>query len=96
MLFKKAVQSALIPMGTTDLRWNMYTTAGWLAASLTLVQVILFLPCIFQEFNMAEKEANWNKMINLKKNKENQGLVYRSSNLKFPVLHLTNNWMIHL
>ena len=58
----KAVQSALIPLGTSDLRWNMYTAAGWLAASLTLVQVILFLPCIFQEFNMAEKEVNWNKM----------------------------------
>jgi hypothetical protein len=62
-----AVQSALIPLGTDNLRWNMYTAAGWLAASLTLVQVILFFPCIFQEFNMAEKEANWNKMKNQQK-----------------------------
>ncbi|XP_057380546.1 major facilitator superfamily domain-containing protein 8-like [Daphnia carinata] len=74
-----AVQSALIPMGRTDLRWNMYTTAGWLAASLTFVQVVLFFPCIFQEFNMAEKEANWNKLINQKKNLGNQGFARISS-----------------
>ncbi|EFX78735.1 hypothetical protein DAPPUDRAFT_245849 [Daphnia pulex] len=70
-----AVQSALIPLGTANLRWNMYTVAGWLAASLTLVQVVLFFPCIFQEFNMAEKEANWNKMKNQQKTQRTNNQV---------------------
>ncbi|XP_046639325.1 major facilitator superfamily domain-containing protein 8-like [Daphnia pulicaria] len=80
-----AVQSALIPLGTDNLRWNMYTAAGWLAASLTLVQVILFFPCIFQEFNMAEKEANWNKMKNQKK-------TQRTNNQGFKRFHNTDNY----
>lgn len=68
-----AVQSSLITLGQEgihlgigDLRWNMYTSAGWLAASMSLIYVILFFPCIFQEFNMAEKEAKWNKMTNIR------------------------------
>lgn len=71
----KAVQSALIPLGTSNQRWNMYTAAGWLTASMTLVQVILFFPCIFQEFNMAEKEAQWNQM-----KKQKTAAVQRTNN----------------
>ena len=77
-----AIQSALIPLGQEgvhlgigELRWNMYTSAGWLAASLTLISIILFLPCIFQEFDMAEKEAKWNKMMNLK-TEETRGIKF--------------------
>jgi hypothetical protein len=61
----------------------MYTAAGWLTASMTLVQVILFFPCIFQEFNMAEKEANWNQMKKQKtaaertKNKQGNTFEYK-------------------
>ena len=64
-----AVQAALIPLGQEgitiigELRWNMYTSAGWLAASLSLVTIVLFLPCLFHEFNMADKEAKWNQMM---------------------------------
>lgn len=73
-----AVQSAMIPlgeegvhMGVGDLRWNMYTSTGWLAGSLTVISIVLFMPGVFHEFNMAEKEAQWNKMMHLKsENKE--------------------------
>ncbi len=57
------LQSTLIPFGpdgfplTGSLRFNMYTSAGWLSASLSLVYMSLFLPCIFTEYNMAERET---------------------------------------
>lgn len=70
----------------------MYTAAGWLAASLTLVQVILFFPCIFQEFNMAEKEANWNKMKNQQKTQRtnNQG-NFGSLSISILLILIQNN-----
>lgn len=67
------IQTSLIPlgqegihMGIGDLRFNMYTTTGWLAAACSLIYVILLMPGIFQEFDMAEKEAQWTKMKGLK------------------------------
>ncbi|XP_047495157.1 major facilitator superfamily domain-containing protein 8-like [Penaeus chinensis] len=36
--------------------WDKFTAAGWTAALLGLINLILLLPCIFQEYNIAEKE----------------------------------------
>lgn len=49
-------------MGVGDLRWNMYTAAGWFSACMSIISITLFIPGIFNEFSMAEKEAQWNKM----------------------------------
>jgi len=78
------IQSSLVGIGeegvvfgALDMRWNMYTAAAWISASLALTAVFLFLPFIFTEFNMAEKEAHW---IQMRKINRNQG----TSVIRFP------------
>ena len=63
------IQSALVTIGEEGvlfgalaMRWNMYTAAGWIGAVLASMAAVLFMPCIFHEFNMAEKEAHWIQM----------------------------------
>lgn len=43
--------------GESRLEWNMYTAAGWAAAVLGIINFFIFLPCIFQEYPVAAKEA---------------------------------------
>ncbi|XP_065584785.1 major facilitator superfamily domain-containing protein 8-like isoform X2 [Artemia franciscana] len=57
------IQSALtgigcegISMGIGDLSFNMYTAAAWIAACLGVLNMIVLLPGIFTEYNIAEKE----------------------------------------
>jgi len=71
------IQSSLVGIGqegvlfgALDMRWNMYTAAAWISAALALVAVFLFLPCVFTEFNMAEKEAHWVQMRNINRRQE--------------------------
>jgi len=63
------IQSSLVGIGedgvlfgALGMRWNMYTAAAWISAAMGLVAAFLFLPCIFTEFNMAEKEVHWIRM----------------------------------
>lgn len=63
------IQSSLVGIGedgvlfgAMGMRWNMYTAAAWISAAMGLVAAFLFLPCIFTEFNMAEKEVHWIRM----------------------------------
>ena len=67
------IQTSLIPLGPEgvhlgigDLRFNMYSSTGWLAAGCSLIYVILLMPGIFREYDMAEKEAHWTKMKGIK------------------------------
>ncbi|XP_064098399.1 major facilitator superfamily domain-containing protein 8-like isoform X2 [Macrobrachium nipponense] len=41
--------------------WNMYTATGWFAALLGFVNIFLFLPCIYQEYPIAAKEAQYHR-----------------------------------
>ncbi|XP_066988695.1 major facilitator superfamily domain-containing protein 8-like isoform X6 [Macrobrachium rosenbergii] len=41
--------------------WNMYTATGWFAALLGFVNIFLFLPCIYQEYPIAAKEAQFQR-----------------------------------
>ncbi|XP_050726687.1 major facilitator superfamily domain-containing protein 8-like [Eriocheir sinensis] len=44
-----------------EIQWNMYTATGWIGCFLGLINLILFLPCIFKEHNIATKEAHFQK-----------------------------------
>ncbi|KAG7160541.1 major facilitator superfamily domain-containing protein 8-like isoform X1 [Homarus americanus] len=56
----QAVLTILIPnevdTGIDWLLWNKFTAAGWVAGALGLINLVLYLPCIFKEYNIAEKE----------------------------------------
>jgi len=58
-----ALQAALVPLGCSDdyhtgvLRLDMYTVTGWISAGLCILSMITFLPGIFTEHSVAEKEA---------------------------------------
>ncbi|KOB68795.1 Major facilitator superfamily domain-containing protein 8 [Operophtera brumata] len=63
-----ALQAAAAPLGpggpyappgawTQPLRLDMYTAAGWINASLGMVNLLLFLPCCFKERKIAAREA---------------------------------------
>jgi len=36
--------------------WDKFTSAGWVAAILGFINLVIVMPCIFQEYNIAEKE----------------------------------------
>lgn len=40
-----------------DLRLNMFTTTGWLNSVAGIVNLVLFFPYFFQDYNIAAKEA---------------------------------------
>ncbi|XP_076065497.1 major facilitator superfamily domain-containing protein 8-like isoform X2 [Oratosquilla oratoria] len=46
-----------IDTGVDWLILDMYTAAGWVAAVFGLVNFVIILPCIFQEYPIAQKEA---------------------------------------
>jgi len=58
-----ALQAALVPLGCSDdyhtgvLRLDMYTVTGWISAGLCILSMITFMPGIFTEHSVAEKEA---------------------------------------
>ena len=52
-----------IDIGVADLRFNMFTATGWIAACISLVNVFLFLPGIFYEYDLSEKEARLEKRL---------------------------------
>lgn len=45
--------------GSLGIEWDMFTAAGWIASLLGFTNLILFAPCIFKEYNIAEKEAKY-------------------------------------
>ncbi|XP_069951405.1 major facilitator superfamily domain-containing protein 8 isoform X2 [Cherax quadricarinatus] len=45
-----------VDTGIDWLRWNKYTATGWTAAALGLINLVLLMPCVFKEYNIAEKE----------------------------------------
>ncbi|KAG0715245.1 Major facilitator superfamily domain-containing protein 8 [Chionoecetes opilio] len=47
--------------GGVGIQWNMYTATGWISCCFGLLNLVLFLPCIFQEYNIAAKEAQFQK-----------------------------------
>lgn len=62
-VFGPAIQTVfiiLVPEGVDTgipwLKWNAYTAAGWAAAALGLINMVILLPYIFKEYNIAEKE----------------------------------------
>lgn len=68
-------------MGVGDLRWNMYSAAGWFAACMSIISIVLFIPGIFNEYSMAEKEAQWNKMRESQKQQHDNTCTMRISNI---------------
>ncbi|XP_076065496.1 major facilitator superfamily domain-containing protein 8-like isoform X1 [Oratosquilla oratoria] len=55
-----------IDTGVDWLILDMYTAAGWVAAVFGLVNFVIILPCIFQEYPIAQKE------MSLRKNENNE------------------------
>uniref|UniRef100_A0A2P2I225 Major facilitator superfamily domain-containing protein 8-like n=1 Tax=Hirondellea gigas TaxID=1518452 RepID=A0A2P2I225_9CRUS len=37
--------------------WDLYTAVGWIAALLGLANMLLFMPCIYKEVNISQREA---------------------------------------
>jgi len=68
-----AVQAALTPIGCSEeykegeLRFDMYTVSGWLSCVIGLISLISFMPRVFQESYVADKEAEY---LNKKGNNE--------------------------
>ena len=63
------IQSSLISLGNegyslgyADWALDMYTAAAWISCGLALIGILLFTPCIFQEFDLGEREAEWNRI----------------------------------
>ncbi|KAF2367711.1 Major facilitator superfamily, partial [Trinorchestia longiramus] len=44
--------------GSGALTWDKYTSAGWVAAILGFINLVIMLPCVFQEYSIAEKERD--------------------------------------
>ncbi|XP_076055651.1 major facilitator superfamily domain-containing protein 8-like isoform X2 [Oratosquilla oratoria] len=42
-------------LGVWGVRWNMYTAAGWVAVFIGFLNLLLFLPIIFQEHNITQR-----------------------------------------
>ena len=62
------IQAALTPFKCTDIEgqssseyisWDMYTSAGWVCALLGVLSFILFLPFIFYEVDVSQKEREY-------------------------------------
>lgn len=49
----------------------MYTGPSWLSVLLALINVLVFLPGIFTEYNIAKEEGDYLAKLNKKKNKNN-------------------------
>lgn len=47
------------PIGNTGLYWNLYTAPAWLSVFLSLINIIVLMPCIFTEFNIAKEEGDY-------------------------------------
>ncbi|XP_045130718.1 major facilitator superfamily domain-containing protein 8-like isoform X2 [Portunus trituberculatus] len=52
---------AAVDSSSTSIQWNMYTATGWISCILGLLNLILFLPCIYKEYNIAAKETQYQK-----------------------------------
>ncbi|XP_068231159.1 major facilitator superfamily domain-containing protein 8-like isoform X1 [Palaemon carinicauda] len=62
-----------------SLVWNMYSAAGWFAALLGFVNIFLYLPCIYQEYPIAAKEAQFQR-------NENNGRALALPKPDYPIL----------
>merc|ERR1719481_1250058 len=60
-----AIQAALTPVGCSQdyaaqgLVFDMYTVCGWFSCLVGFIRLILYMPCIFKESNVASKEAEY-------------------------------------
>lgn len=59
-----AIQSSVVPLGeegmwliSDKLKLDMYTAAGWINVFIALLNIILFVPSVFQEHQIASREA---------------------------------------
>jgi ceroid-lipofuscinosis MFS transporter 7 len=56
------------PIGNdSHIYWNMYTAPAWLAVLLSLINIVVLMPFIFTEFNIAKEEGNYLAARGLKK-----------------------------
>lgn len=49
----------------------MYTGPAWLSVILAIINVFVFLPCIFTEYNIAKEEGEYLAELAAKNNKDN-------------------------
>lgn len=49
------------PIGNenSNIYWNMYTAPAWLAVLLSLMNIVVLMPFIFTEFNIAKEEGDF-------------------------------------
>ena len=49
------------PIGNDDsnVYWNMYTAPAWLSVMLSLINIVVLMPFIFTEFNIAKEEGDF-------------------------------------
>ena len=49
------------PIGNDDsnIYWNMYTAPAWLSVMLSLINIVVLMPFIFTEFNIAKEEGDF-------------------------------------
>lgn len=56
----QAILTAIVPedveTGISWLRWDKYTSCSWVAATMGLINLVILMPCIFKEHNIAAKE----------------------------------------
>ncbi|XP_050725040.1 major facilitator superfamily domain-containing protein 8-like [Eriocheir sinensis] len=50
-----------VDTGIWWLKWNKFTAPGWVAAALGFINLVVLMPCIFTEYNIAERER---KLLN--------------------------------
>lgn len=73
-----AIQAAFAPLGSiipeegeSQLYFDMYTGPAWLSVILAIINVFVFLPCIFTEYNIAKEEGEYLAELAAKNNKDN-------------------------
>lgn len=82
-----AIQAAFAPLGTEfgatwdeqGLYWNMYTAPSWLSVILALANILVLLPCLFTEYQIAREEGEYlaKKAEEKRKEKMAHGEVYK-------------------
>ncbi|EFX78858.1 hypothetical protein DAPPUDRAFT_305114 [Daphnia pulex] len=72
-----AIQAAFAPLGSiipvegeSQLYFDMYTGPAWLSVILAIINVFVFLPCMFTEYNIAREEGEYLAGLAAKKDKE--------------------------
>jgi ceroid-lipofuscinosis MFS transporter 7 len=72
-----AIQAAFAPLGSvipeegeSQIYFDMYTGPAWLSVILAIINVFVFLPCMFTEYNIAREEGEYLAGLAAKKDKE--------------------------